>query len=394
MSAGKASGVPGGFSVIFDRYVCLASGQNVPSQCQLSRFGYHERYVRTSRYPIGCLVLVVLHALAHRAEAAELTYQAPPGCPDREELSFRIARALGEPLEEAPPMRFDVAVRAVAGGFSATLRVETADHAAGGAPEATSGLKERSLEAQDCSQLVDAVSVAVVLALGRLESAAPEHGANTDDRTAAASPSTKPSAPLNAPSDDNAPVDEIEQFAPSSDSTALRPGVFVWMLGDAGSLPSAGLGAGIGAQLDWSRWRVRAHASVMFEQHVDVEAASALQPGADLGLVVGGVALCRNAAELQPGALTLALCLGGELGRLSGRGTNVVPERSGSALWAAPTLDASARLDLGGGAGLDLMLGGALPLTRNPFIIDDIGSVHRAAPLAARGALALSWSFR
>jgi hypothetical protein len=132
----------------------------------------------------------------------------------------------------------------------------------------------------------------------------------------------------------------------------------------------------------------------MFEQHVDVEAASALQPGADLGLVVGGVALCRNAAELQPGALTLALCLGGELGRLSGRGTNVVPERSGSALWAAPTLDASARLDLGGGAGLDLMLGGALPLTRNPFIIDDIGSVHRAAPLAARGALALSWSFR
>jgi hypothetical protein len=346
-------------------------------------------------YLICCVALGMMHTSVRSANAADLNYQAPPACPDREELSFRITRALAKPFEEVPATRFEVAVRATTSGFGATLRVETFE---GDARERTSpegGLKERYLEAGDCSQLIDAVSVAVVLALGALENTAPENPAHrgtagpTREGTASGVSSSADLSMSAAVRDDSKPP-----ALPTSDATTVRPGVFIWMLGDVGSLPSAGLGAGIGAHVAWSSWRVRAHASVIFDQHVDVPSASAVEPGADLGLAVGGLALCRSSEDLQLGSWILALCLGGELGRLSGRGTNVVPERSGGAFWAAPLVDGSARFDLGAGAGLDLMLGAALPLTRNPFIIDEIGRIHRSASLAGRGALGLSWNFR
>lgn len=343
----------------------------------------------TSRDLIGGIVLAMLQTSVLTANAAELNYQAPAACPDREELSFRITRALGKPLEDAPATRFEVAVRAIPSGFGATLRVEATKAGASGSPASEGGLKERNLQAEDCSQLIDAVSVAVVLALGALEKDAWEDPSREGSASVASSASPDDSSTSAAIRDEPEPP-----ALPSSDGTTVRPGVFAWMLGDVGSLPAAGFGAGIGAHVAWSSWRVRAHASVLFERHVDVELASAVNPGADLGLVVGGAALCRSSEDLQLGAWTLALCLGGELGRLSGRGTNVVPERSGGAFWAAPTLDGNARLDLGAGAGLDVMLGAALPLARNPFIIDEIGRVHRAWALAGRAALGLSWNFR
>ncbi len=349
-----------------------------------------------SRDLICGIFLALLNTSVRTANGADLNYQAPAACPDRGELSFRITRALGKPLEDASATRFEVAVRAIPSGFGATLRVETAEGGALGTPAPEGGLKERYLQAEDCSQLIDAVSVAVVLALGALERGAAENTADraADDAALEGSPSAASSSARDDTTSSAAVRDDPKQpTLPRSDFTTVRPGVFIWMLGDVGSLPSAGLGAGIGAYVAWSRWRVRAHASVMFEQHVDVELPSAANPGADLGLTVGGVALCRS-TDLQLGAWTLALCLGGELGRMSGRGTNVIPERSGGAVWAAPTLDGSARLDLGVGAGLELMLGAVLPLTRNPFIIDEIGRIHQASSLAGRAALGLSWNFR
>jgi hypothetical protein len=235
----------------------------------------------------------------------------------------------------------------------------------------------------------------VVLALGAVESGA----AATVSEGAAPSASEESSpAPPGSAQGSLAPgvaarVDDPQRGPASAASTTLRPGLFIWMLGDVGSLPSAGLGVGIGAHVDWSSWRVRAHASVLFEQHVSLELASAVDPGAELGLAVGGVAVCRRTAALQLWAATGALCLGAELGRLSGRGTNVVPARSGGALWAAPVLDGSLQAELGAGAALALTLGAALPLARNPFIIDEIGPVHRASSIAGRAALGLSWSF-
>jgi hypothetical protein len=331
---------------------------------------------------ICAIVFATLHTSVRAANAAELKYQAPAACPDREELSFRITRALGKPLEGAPATRFEVAVRAIPSGFGATLRAE-------------GGLKERYLEAQDCSQLIDAVSVAIVLALGALESGENSADTASDHDARQGSSVLESSSPAEEAPASAAVSDEPEPPAsPSADATTVRPGVFIWMLGDVGSLPSPGLGVGIGAYLAWSSWRVRAHASVLFEQHVDLDVASAVSPGADLGLTVGAVAFCRSSEGQQLGAWMLALCLGGELGRMSGRGTSVVPERSGGAFWAAPSIDGNARLDLGAGVGLDLALGAVLPLTRNPFIIDEIGRIHQASSLAGRSALGMSWNFR
>jgi hypothetical protein len=84
---------------------------------------------------ICCVALGMMHTSVRSANAADLSYQAPPACPDREELFFRITRALARPFEEVPATRFEVAVRATTSGFGATLRVETFE---GGAREKTS----------------------------------------------------------------------------------------------------------------------------------------------------------------------------------------------------------------------------------------------------------------
>src|SRR5688572_5463264 len=104
---------------------------------------------------ICCVALGMMHTSVRSANAADLNYQAPPACPDREELSFRITRALAKPFEEVPATRFEVAVRATTSGFGATLRVETFEGGAGERTSPEGGLKERHLEAEDCSQLID-----------------------------------------------------------------------------------------------------------------------------------------------------------------------------------------------------------------------------------------------
>ena len=109
------------------------------------------------------------------AECADLTYTAPRACPEREELLFRIGRSLGKPLASAASPRFEVVITASAAGFGATVRA--LEEGAAGSGEAASPVvapNVRKLSAADCSQLVDAVSVAIVLAVAAIES---EHGA-------------------------------------------------------------------------------------------------------------------------------------------------------------------------------------------------------------------------
>jgi hypothetical protein len=290
------------------------------------------------------------------AFGAELSWQSAPGCPERDDVVFRVERALGGALDGAPPLRFDVVVQRSAAGFGAKLEVEG---------------KTRTLSAPDCSRLADAVAVAMALALDASEPVAND----------VALP--EPVLPSPPPPDDA----EREPTASASESNAPVPSVSAWLLADAGTLASLAPGAALGAELCWSRWQLRALALLLFEQHVDRSGQAALpaDAGADLSLFAGSVSACAAAVGSFRGDAAVFLCAGPELGRLSGSGTGVSVRRSGGRLWLAP------RVDLGGlwhvpGTGVDLSLSAsaAAPLLRDEFVLQGPVPVHRAGSVVGR----------
>lgn len=299
------------------------------------------------------------------AFAAELSWQAAPGCPQRDEVVFRIERALGGALDAAPPLHFDVTVQRLATGFAASLEVEG---------------KTRTLNAPDCGKLTDAVAVAVALAIG-----AHEPVANDVAPPAPAAPLPPPPRDVVEPAPAPAPVE----------SNAPVPSFSAWLLGDAGTLPSFAAGAALGAELGWRRLQLRALGLLLFEQHVDRSGESGLpaNAGADLALFAGSISACAAAVGSFRSDGAVFLCAGPELGRLSGSGTGVSVRRSGGSLWFAP------RLDVGGfwhvpGSSVDLSLSAsaAAPLLRDEFVLEGAVPVHRAGSVVGRLALGVTLS--
>lgn len=303
--------------------------------------------------------------LTQRAACAELSWDASSGCPDHEEVMFRIERALGSSLLDAGAARFAVQVQRSRAGFSAQLTVEGDARAEG---------KQRTLSAPDCAQLADAVAVAIALALGTAGTPEP-------------APSSSPPVVVASPEPDTTPP------PPTDASPAPVSSFSAWLLGDSGTLPGLGAGAALGAELGWSRLQLRALALLLFEQHVDRAGQAGLGPdaGADLALFAASVSACAATLGSFREGGALFLCAGPELGRLSGRGTGVSEHRTGGGLWLAP------RVDLGGlwrvpdsNVELGLIASAAAPLLRDDFVLEGSVPVHRASSLLGRLALGVS----
>lgn len=322
---------------------------------------------------LGCSLLV-----ASPAAAAEVTARGPSECPDASELGFRLERGAGVPLAEAPATRFDVNMERTVGGYAARLAV---------VERAGAQSKERSLTGVDCDELADAIVVAMTLALGvDLEPAAnvTAEASTARGSDAAGARQARSSGPEGAAAPEAADAGEDDEDDVAR--AALRPALTVAGLVDVGSLPAPGLGMALGAELSWQRLQLRALGTFLFEQHTDVDAAARPAPGADLRLLAGSLLGCSTA--VGAGAFSVPLCLGFELGWFSGVGTGVAVPRSGSALWAAPRMDAGVvwclqRSPVCFGAAVTALA----PIARSRFALADIGTVHR--PSAATGRLSL-----
>lgn len=305
------------------------------------------------------------------ASGSELSWSGPADCDQREQLVFQLERALSAPLAEVAEFQFQVHVERTSPDARARLLVRTSTEP---------GVSERVLVAPNCSKLVDTLTVAMALAV---EAAVAEKQATT---AAPAEPSPPvPSAALPA-----ATADVLAKSA--DDSTAqLWSGSF-WLTADGGSLPKPGLGTALGVELGWPAFQLRAVATLWLEQ----EARLSDRPGAggDLALATGALLACTSALGAARAPLGLALCAGGELGRLSGSGVGVPAPRDGQSLWAAARVEAdvfwsvpSTRLRLGAQLGL------AVPFVRDDFVLDGIGAVHRPSSLAGRAGLGMGVTF-
>lgn len=300
--------------------------------------------------------------------AAELRLEQPAPCTSVDELSFRISRALGQPLERVQGPAFAIQVRQAARSFHARLEIS----AAGSNP---SGV--RQLDAASCDELNDALALAIALALG--SAAAPAAEASTIP--APASPAAR------EPPADASTTPPAKEASPARLHAALGSS----LIADTGSLPAAGFGAEIGARVGGHLLELHARGLFLPSRGASIDAADPSSPGAELSLLAGALLGC---VPLSHGAVDLAACAGAELGQLTGRGTHVATPHERHSLWSAARLDLTARKPLASlPLALELGFSAAAPLLRDDFILKDIGTVHRPANVVGRASLGLVWLF-
>jgi hypothetical protein len=311
------------------------------------------------------------------AAASDLSWSGPPECRESEQLLFQVERALGAPLADTGRVHLQVHIERVAPDARALLRVASGEDTA---PNA--GLKERLLVAPDCAALVDTLAVAIALAV---EAAAPVPLRPGTPAASAPVPRTVASTPPPAVND------RAPSPPPRREPAPLQPSVSALLMADSGSLPSPALGAALGVRLGSTGWHLELLGTLWFEQHSELHPSSSPGAGADVDLATGALLGCVDPLAAGTRALAVAACAGWEMGRLSGTGSGVNRPREARALWLAPSLQLALAYRLPDTrVSLSALAGGAMPLDRDEFVLDGLGTVHQPASLVARAALGIS----
>ena len=316
-------------------------------------------------------------SLAESAVASDLGWSGPADCAQSEQLLFQVEQALGAPLADTGDVHLQVHVARTTPSAHALLRIED------GAAEPA--LSERSLVAPDCEKLVDTLAVAITLAL---EAAAPS-GGSTPSPASAATPVDRAAAPPQVSHAADVVVAEPQSTAAASPTAR----VVARVLGDVGSLPSPALGLGLGAQLAWSRLQLELLGTMWAEQHAQLNVSGLPEAGADVALVSGTLSACSTPLGADRAPLVFALCLGWEMGRLSGEGTGISAPRQAHGLWLAAEASAGLTWRPAQTLGLGARLGAATPLGRGEFYLDRLGTVHQPASVVARAGLSVDVAF-
>jgi hypothetical protein len=298
--------------------------------------------------------------------ALELTWRAPPECPDAGELAARIDARTGAGVHAAA--RADARIEPSSAGYALTLDVTVIDAA----------LIHRELTAPGCEELADAAALIIAVAVDPMDVASQPAIAQLVYEIGAAAPiEPRPRARVDAREPPSTPPRPRIPFA-----VALRPSVGAWI----GALPRAATAIGFDVVLP-ARRSLRAELGIVAipRQRIDV------QPGAGAQLWLA-TAVLRGCFAPAVGRVRPMGCAGLAAGAIGGRGR-------GSAVQGNPAV--TAWVSLTAAAGLTVMIirrlelfaraEGHVHLRRPGFHLDAVGSVHRvgASSVTALGGLQL-----
>jgi hypothetical protein len=305
------------------------------------------------------------------ADDGAFRWDAPDECPPAEQIQLAIEHMVGRTIVEARAGR--PAIRGVItriGPAHYRLVLET-----NGAGEPA----RRVLEAPTCSGLSDAAVAVVGLAL--------DWGAPTETEPRAVSP--QPAAPTLTPAaaslrSSGAAASLRSSTRPSPRRTP-RPGLraepLAHVTADAGTLPGAATGLGLGVGFGSSRVHFVATATVFFDRRVPIGGASGAG-GADVWLAEGAMSACR---PFPLGERWEARACGGlHVGRIAARSFDVSGARTAEALWMAASAGGSVWWHPTGPIVLFLSVDAVVPLARPRFVTGDGAEVHRPAIASAR----------
>jgi hypothetical protein len=158
-------------------------------------------------------------------------------------------------------------------------------------------------------------------------------------------------------------------------------------------LPAPGIGVAIGIAAAWPALELRGIGTWLPEREGTLATLDANAPSASIGLLAGTALACVPFA-VAARDLRLVACGGWEIGQLSASGTHVSVSYRQRRLWSAARLDLAGRWAVADSSlGVELLATLAAPLTRDDFVVENAGSVHRPANVVGRLGVGLSWSF-
>ncbi len=237
------------------------------------------------------------------------------------------------------------------------------------------GSTVRSLEAETCAGLADAVALVTEMALVRSED--PEEP--SEPPPPETPPRPEPSVPV--------VVSAARADPPPPRRPVARVVRAVVGVGD-GALPHASAVMSLAVSAAWHHAQLEGAVTWWLPQDHVFDRASG--GGARFGLVHGDLAGCGVAT---PWRLRIPLCGGLPVGDIRATGFGLEGSQTTHRLWLAAR--AGTGLEWRPTRVLALWLGADLyvPFLRRAFVIQELGTVHRSAPVAGTGLVGLSLNF-
>jgi hypothetical protein len=289
--------------------------------------------------------------------SVQIEWEAPPECPNAEDIKAHAERLLGQPLG-APRAQRVVARAAVrrdeAGNWELRLSLTSNDRIA-----------EDTLIAKQCMALGDATALKVALAIDPVATARAIQMAAGETE-----PRRNPPAPKPAPSP--------EPLAPPSvspGSTGLRLSAGAGL----GLLPSVAGGAALAFWLQRSAWRAELGGQGFWGGDARYERTPAV--GAQLQLFS---AVARGCPVARGGGLEFPICLGLELGVMRGEGFGVEKTDTAHSFWGAVILGPALRAPVSKTLSFWLEADGAFAFLRPGFNVRNLGTLYSPGPGSAR----------
>jgi hypothetical protein len=337
-------------------------------------------------------------------DAAQVSWAAPVGCPNRSAVVAGVEALLGRPLDSKR-----VAIRAA----GEVERIEDQRWLLRLTTRSPTGERERVLEGTTCQELAEVAIVLVAIAIdpsvevpqgpGDLVEASSQDSDPGDDRVEepptaerdavdegleshetpelppAAEP--EPAEPAALPEEDPVSADDGARRVLQG-SASVATGLLV------GPLPGVAPGVRVSGGLRWRSFGVALGGSHWFERKVRLPPAEVV--GGDLHLTTADLRLCAVPSVRR---LELPLCTGAEIGALAGRGVGVSNPQRRRALWAAWVADVGVTFMPWPWVGFGARTVLVVPLTRSTFELDGVGTVHAVGTIGFQALAGIEFRF-
>lgn len=304
-------------------------------------------------------IVIGMSSFAASTAAADVTWQAPAGCPTQTDVRHRIERRIGD--QSLADLEISITVTRTAGTLTASIDTG-----------ALSG-HERTLTSTKCDQLADAVALIVARLAG-------EAGR---EPTRSVLPAPAPRVDAFALALPSSPAVEREAARP----VAWTGGVRALALSGIGMTPEVGVGADVSAFAQ----RERAFVEVGY-------AKWAPRPMQILPSVEGAVDFDIQLVAVRGGWASTRMPLRGwagvEVGRMHGEGPALRTPASGVGRWIAISSGFGVGWPISPRTRLVGTFEVAVPVERARFQFMDGSEVREPAPISARSALGVELAWR
>jgi hypothetical protein len=341
------------------------------------RFAFLELLLGGWRGAFGLALLacVLPRNAAAQSLPLELTWQAPPECPQRDAVVARARALLGAKTLKTAVVQAQGTIDRQGEGFELTLAID--EGGKGG---------ERRVWARQCDELSGAAAIALVLLLTSDSDRGGLNGTELrpPEGTAGQAPAPAPREQPKPPSEDKGPDGSSAEPERRWRFLAMAPQLAVGI----GPLPKPSLGLGAGLGFQGRGWSLRLLGQWFSSQAV----AAPVQPyGADVKRLSASLWGCW---DLQRAGWSFSPCLLTSVAQLEATGF-------GPRLRPATQTEASVGIGIGGigrlqaTSWLSLMasVGMQAELSRPIIVLGSLGIVQQLAPVSAVVQLGPEWIF-